>query len=284
MARVRPDMQTRTITLETQRRSLDLPVDATGHLRRGRTLDQLTVRASSPSEGSIGFHGQFMPFSTRQWIGSKRYGFWESYEPGAITKTIKEKRGVNNDITLNRDHDNRLLLARTSNGTLRLTESDGYGVADADMGDYSYTRDIAIALERRDLTGMSFAFDMLGYEWRIAEDGQDWLVHHEMELYDVSIVGMPANVDTDAALRMDFLQAAREIGLDGASLRSLAARLAEPDEHTIEVLRSLAGRESGADSFTPEPSTPVSSTCSNPHPLALRTLRMATERLMEMHT
>lgn len=248
MPRLMPDLKRRTVTLETKRRSLDLPTDPGGHLRRVAEGGMRIVRTAVDAGSGAGtelpmFFGNFIPFGQRQWIGSKRYGFWETNEPGCITKTIREKRGENNDITFNRDHDNRLLMARTSNGTLRLSESADYGQAEADLGPYSYSVDFASAVERRDLTGMSYAFDMIGWEWRLAEDGNDWLVHHEFELYDVAGVGMPANVDTTTGLRTDILQVARSAGFDAASFDALARRLADPDPDLIAALRALSREE-----------------------------------------
>jgi HK97 family phage prohead protease len=245
MPRATPDMQRRTITVETQRRSIDLPVDGAGRVRRHLALDARSHEVRADGE-SIGFKGKFIPFGQRQWIGSKRWGFWEVNEAGSISKTIREKKAENNDITFNRDHDNKLLLARTSNDTLRPTADDQYGWAEADMGPYSYAHDIAIALERRDLTGMSYAFDMVTWEWSIAEDGNDLLTHREMELFDIAVVGMPANVDTDASLRMDLLQVARSAGFDAMSFDTLARRLADPDPDLIATLRTL-GRGPGGD-------------------------------------
>lgn len=254
MPRATPDMQRRTITVETQRRSIDLPVDGAGRVRRHLALDERSHEVRADGE-SIGFKGKFIPFGQRQWIGSKRWGFWEVNEAGSISKTIREKKAENNDITFNREHDNKLLLARTSNGTLRPTADDQYGWAEADMGPYSYAHDIAIALERRDLTGMSYAFDMVTWEWSIAEDGNDLLTHREMELFDIAVVGMPANVDTDASLRMDLLQVARSAGFDAMSFDTLARRLADPDPDLIATLRTLGRGAGGGQDPAPVRST-----------------------------
>lgn len=279
MPRVLPDLRRHTITVETQRRSLDIPVDGAGHIRRGVPTPPQFVRAADDS--IAGFKGEFIPFGQRQWIGSKRWGFWEVNDPGCITKTVREKRGVNNDITFNRDHDNRLLMARTSNGTLRLTVGETHGSAEADMGDYSYARDVVVGIERADLTGMSYAFDMIGYEWEIAEDGNDLLRHHEIELYDVAVVGMPANIDTSASLRMDILQAVRAAGFDGVSFDALARRLADPDPDLIAALRQLSRDETtpapvhSTQEAEPERSdgTPAGTTCIHPNDLRMLTMR-----------
>lgn len=286
MPRVLPDLARRTVTLNTQRRSVDIPVDGDGHLRRGVATPPTVLRAAA-TDGVVGFAGDFIPFGKRQWIGSKRWGFWEINEPGSITKTISEKSGrnaTNEDITFNRDHDNRLLMARTSNATLRLTADDHYGHAEADMGNYSYARDVVVGLERQDLTGMSYSFDMIGYEWEIAEDGNDLLRHHEMEIYDVAVVGMPANVDTSASLRLDILAAARAAGFDGVSFDTLARRLADPDPDLIAALRAIArdDTESPAPVRSTQDSTehrsdPPARTTGPINPLLVATLAMRTQ-------
>lgn len=297
MPRPQADLQRRTITFDTERRSLDLPVDPAGHVRRAQSLVDAQITRAAGDDDTVGFTGRFVPFNQRNWIGSKRWGFWETFEPGCFTKTIREKRGENNDITLNRDHDNRLLLARTSNGTLRLRADDSYGFADADLGPYSYARDVVTAIERRDLTGMSFAFDMITWEWSLADDGNDLLTHREAELFDTAIVGMPANVDTDTNLRMDLLQVARSAGFDAASFDTLARRLADPDPAFVAALRTLSHDQSSpaparstqetadtlaelADNARSDGSAPPPAETTGPpdmNPLALRTLLQRTE-------
>lgn len=284
MPRVLPDIARRTVTLHNGRRSVDMPTDAAGHVRRMARMDTPQITRAAGDGGIVGFNGKFIPFGQRQWIGSKRWGYWEVNVPGCITKTVQEKTGTNNDITLNRDHDNKLLLARTSNGTLRITHDEQYGRVDADLGDYSYTKDIEVAIARKDLTGMSYAFDIIDWSWDTAEDGHDILYIREMELFDTAIVGMPANVDTDTNLRMDLLAAARSAGIDGASFDALARRLADPDPQLIATLRdlSLGVTETPAPAETTQVDTERRSdspaeTTSAPHPLAIAMLAMRTE-------
>lgn len=283
MPRLQPDIARRTVTMQNARRSVDIPTDAAGHVRRLARVD--APKVTRAADGSaVGFAGRFIPFGQRQWIGSKRWGYWEVNVAGCIAKTVQEKVRVNSDITFNRDHDNRLLLARTSNGTLRITHDDLYGHAEADMGAYSYRDDIVTALERGDLTGMSYAFDIIDWEWQVADDGHDLLFIREMELFDVAVVGMPANVDTDAGLRMELLAAARSAGIEGASFDALARRLADPDPQLIETLRglSLGVTEAPAPAEstqvdTEQRSDPPAESTGAPHPLAIAMLAMRTE-------
>lgn len=291
MPRPQPDIKRRTLTLETQRRSIDIPTDSNGHLRRARALP--TLHRAADGTAVPGVRGHALTFGQRTWIGSKRWGYWEQIERGATLKTINEKRTENADIVLNRDHDNRLLLARTSNGTLRLEEDDSGLAVDADIGDYSYARDVITALERRDLTGMSFAFDVITWEWSIADDGNDLLTLRELELFDVAVVGMPAYPQTDASLRSDILAACRAHGFDFVEIGLLAERLADPDDELITAFRALArgagGRPAPAEttqerSDDSEHSPPAETTgnTSTTRALAFATLALATQSLKEM--
>lgn len=240
MPRPQADLGRRTVTVETQTRTVDLPTDAAGRLLRFAPL-AVDTRAAAVDGAAYRFAGQVTPFNDRTWIGGRSWGFWEQNAPGSFAKTIREKRSENNDITFNREHDNQFILARTSNGTLVLTETDDGLQSEAEWGDYSYARDAALAIERRDLTGMSYAFGMVTYEWSIAEDGKDLLTHREVEMFDAAVVGLPAYANTSAGLRFDMIALARSVGMDGADLDRLARRLADPDEHTLDALRSLAG-------------------------------------------
>lgn len=285
MPRVLPDVARRTVTLNTGRRSIDIPVDSANRFRRAAVADFKLLRDDGTdalitngedSLAGLRFTGSAIRYGSPTWIGSKRWGFWEVMEYGCVTKTIREKRAENADITFNRDHDNRLLFARTSNGTLRLSDSESVLTVDADMGDYSYTVDTVKAINRRDLTGMSFAFDAITYEWSIASDGNDLLTHREIELFDVAVVGMPAYVDTDCEMRFDLLAVARSAGFDTASFDGLARRLADPDPELIAVLRDLSrgletpapGRSTQGAELRSDP--PAESTGPVVNPLALR--------------
>jgi HK97 family phage prohead protease len=235
MPRPHADIARRTVTLDTGRRSIDLPVDAAGLFRRVAKLDRSVVTRADGDAGAIGFKGHAAVFSTRTWIGSKRWGFWESLEPGAFTKTIGEA-----DVRMLINHDPNLVLARNTAGTLRLAE-DAVGLAvDADMAPTSYGLDLAISLERGDVTQMSFAFESITYEWTVADDGAEWLRHREVKLWDVAPVTYPAYVETDASLRMDFLAAARSSGMSDLDVGELARRLADPDPDLIAALRTIA--------------------------------------------
>lgn len=158
-------------------------------------MDLVSVRARP--NGGLGFKGRAALFNKRTWIGPAKFGFWEEIAPGAFTRAVAE-----DDVRLLMDHDPAKVLARSSNGTLRLNEDKKGLAVDADMADVSYARDLAVLLERGDLGEMSFAFVPGTEEWSTLKDGTDLrrLVDFEQVL-DVSCVAFPAYDGTEAALR-----------------------------------------------------------------------------------
>jgi uncharacterized protein len=284
--RALPNPARRSIEMDTGKRTIDLPVDGAGHVRRLARLSEHAVTRAEGDDAPIGFRGHASVASNRTWIGSKRYGFWEEIAPGAFAKTLNEA-----DVRFLINHDPNLVLARNTAGTLRLSEDDVGLAVDADLAPTSYGKDLAISLDRGDVTQMSFAFDMIGYEWRIEDDGTEVLRHTEVALWDVSAVTYPAYADTDAGLRSDLMAVARAAGFDAIDFDGLCARLAEPDDDLLAALRCLARSEAlplprpaVTTEETNEPDgarsdCPPAETTGDPSPirdLAIRTLQMAT--------
>lgn len=278
MARAVPDMARRAITMETGRRSIDLPVDAGGHVRRVAQLDQRTVTRAASAADPIGFRGHAAVFNKRTWIGSKRWGFWEEIAPTAFAKTIGEA-----DVRMLINHDPNRILARNKAGTLRLSIDEVGLAVDADMAPTTYGLDLAISLERGDVTQMSFAFDMVDYEWTELPDGSELLRHTEVALWDVAPVTYPAYVEAEGGLRMDLMAAARSAGFDAVDLDSLGRRLADPDPDLIAGLRALSrsDRHVAPAETTPPHGPPAETTGTPTRNHALDTLSARTSLMKE---
>lgn len=137
-------------------------------------------------------------FRGRPWVYgqmSDDLGGWnEIVEPGAATRTLARKP----DVRMLINHDANLLLARTTSGTLTLSEDDEGGIAEADLANVSYARDLAELIERGDLTQMSFGFWITSDEWA----GNLHRVHEfDLDGGDVSSVTFPAYPQTSSELR-----------------------------------------------------------------------------------
>ena len=228
----------RSITLDTGRRKVDAPVDALGRERWRARMDSQRVELRQDEEGNDGadFFGHAAVFDKRTWIGPKRGGFWESVAKGAFDKTLGEA-----DVRFLVNHDPNLLLARNKSGTLTLSK-DADGLATEAQLDrrQSYTNDVVIALERGDISQMSFAFEVVKDSWETLDDDTELRTLEEVRLWDVSVVTYPAYEDTDAGLRaVAFEVLCRSAGID--------------DDQRDRLLQDLTGLAHVAEPVTPEP-------------------------------
>lgn len=150
---------------------------------------------------------------------------YERIAPGAFAKALD--RGDDTRFLLNHNPDN--LLGRTGAGTLELRTDDSGLLVLSDLPDTSLGRDVAVLVERKDLTGMSFGFnaDADCYSHSFAPDGRQMRTVEDLELSDVSLATFPAYKDAnDAVLRMvDFSAVSPILSPREQIIRSHAARI-----------------------------------------------------------
>jgi hypothetical protein len=155
-------------------------------------------------------------------------GFKEQIAPGAFDEILT----TNPDVHLTWDHDTRYVAARTKNNTLHL-ESDSTGLfIDAQVGNYTWAKDLRTALERGDINQGSFAFTVAenGDEFAAEEDGSIMrTIHNVGNLYDVTVTAQGAYPQTSLA-----------------AVRSLAAAIGRSPES--EVGATLVAEETQGES------------------------------------
>lgn len=135
-----------------------------------------------------------------------RGGFLERIKPGAFAKSIGK-----DDVRALINHDSNLVLGRNKAGTLTMQEDSKGLLVDITLPDTSYARDLAVSMQRGDITQMSFGFETIKDAW-MSEGDQDVRELHEVKLWDVSVVTFPAYPTTDAGVRSaEQIYAAREI-------------------------------------------------------------------------
>ena len=211
------------------KRDQALRLDPSGRERRIAALDGVQVRADENDSKLSHFSGHAAVFNSPTLIRSWFDEFQEEVAPGAFRKTISEA-----DVRLLFNHDPNRIMARNRSGTLRLSEDDTGLLSEADLDRrQSYTNDVAIGLERGDISQMSFGFQVIKDEWDTSGDVQKRTLL-EVKLFDVSPVTYPAYTDTDAALRGEgFDKLSSILGLDKDTsarlLRSLVTGEPEPD-------------------------------------------------------
>ena len=121
--------------------------------------------------------GYAATFGTPAKIGQ----FTETIRAGAFRASLLNPSA---DVLALVDHDPGRLLARTSSGTLRLSE-DARGLAfSLDVADTQLGRDVLTMAERRDLGGCSFGFRVKDEAWPAADQRE----LRAVELIEISIV------------------------------------------------------------------------------------------------
>jgi HK97 family phage prohead protease len=158
-------------------------------LERRATTAPPEIRAADKSKVARGYAALF---NSRADIGGM---FSEELAPGAFAATLKSA-----DVRALIDHDPGRVIGRSSAGTLRLREDENGLLVEIDLPDTTDGRDLAVQLERGDITGMSFGFRVTHDEWDESGEMPSRTIH-AVELFEVSAVAFPAYHDTSIALR-----------------------------------------------------------------------------------
>ena len=178
-------------------------------------VSELHVREAAEGEKSRTVEGYAMLFGVRSvnltpWSSTREV--YEIMEPGCLTADLLNR----SDVVLTAFHNNQMILGRwrQGKGTLSL-EIDNRGLKiRCTLAETATADELLSAIERGDITGMSFAFTAdeednengVSYE-RTAEqtaDGKEvWLRHVKKVtgLYDVTIAGHPAYEQTTIEAR-----------------------------------------------------------------------------------
>mgnify|MGYP002509807451 CR=1 FL=1 len=125
------------------------------------------------------------------------HGCIEQVAPGAFNSSL------NGDVRALIDHDTRLVIGRTTAGTLSLPE-DGtglYGELKINEQD-SDAMNLYARVQRGDVSQCSFGFDITAEDYVMSPDGQTctWTIR-DVILYEVSVVTFPAYEATSAIAR-----------------------------------------------------------------------------------
>ena len=174
--------------------------------------------------------------------------FKESIAPGAFRKTLSETP----DVRLLINHEG-LPLARTKNGTLKLTEDDRGLLIDAELADTTEARDIYKLVGRGDVDQMSFAFRVIRQKW--SEDrSRRVLTEVSLADGDVSVVTYPAYPTTKVEAReqlketLSAIKEGREVTGDSlVALKAALQQISEGYDYIEEVKSAIEALVGNAD-------------------------------------
>ena len=143
--------------------------------------------------GSQYIEGYFAVFGSNYEIGD---GMTESIDRHAFDNVLDD------DIRCLTDHDTRLVLGRTTAGTLELKvdEHGLYGRALVNPNDQDALNTKA-RIDRRDVSQASFGFDILDEETEYRDDGSVHWTIKAVKLYEVSVCTFPAYKETNLQAR-----------------------------------------------------------------------------------
>ena len=113
-------------------------------------------------------------------------GFREYIAPGAFDGRLED------DVRFLVNHDANLILARTTNGTLRLSVDEKGLRYEADLPNTSTARDLMELLKNGTISQSSFAFTVEDDSWELKDGMNIRTINKVSQLYDVSSVSYPA--------------------------------------------------------------------------------------------
>ena len=131
-------------------------------------------------------------------------GATESVDPHAFDSALGD------DVRALIDHDTRLVLGRTSAGTLSLrTDERGLFGSILINPDDQDAMNLYARVQRGDVSQCSFGFDILDEEYSHREEGSDHWTIKSVKLYEVSVCTFPAYRETEVEARRDDLKVIR---------------------------------------------------------------------------
>jgi HK97 family phage prohead protease len=161
----------------------------------------------------------------------------ETIKPGAFARVLRERQ----DVRCLLNHDANQVLARTTNNTLQMSEdSQGLSYKASLDSRTSVAHDVRCFVDRRDVTGCSFSFQVSKQVWREEEtpDGKMTTYTREIEeigsLYDVGPVTYPAYEGTSVGARSLAQQLHRTSGLAPELRSRMLARALKRDDEEMD--------------------------------------------------
>ena len=161
-----------------------------------RTFDvqDLELRMDGDKPTVVGYGAVFNSMSND--LG----GFREFIAPDAFEGRLED------DVRFLVNHDANLILARTTNGTLRLSVDEKGLRYEADMPNTSTARDLMELLKNGTISQSSFAFTVEADSWEVKDGMNIRTIDKVSQLYDVSSVTYPAYNQASSAVALRSLE------------------------------------------------------------------------------
>ncbi len=130
------------------------------------------------------------------------YQLWEGVRERIMPGAFDESLDNSDDVVALFNHDESAILGRTPQ-TLKLsTDSRGLHY-EVEPPETQLGKQVTVAIQRGDIRGSSFAFQVTAENWQTQEDGSDVREITGVKLFDVSPVTRPAYEATSVGIRSD---------------------------------------------------------------------------------
>ncbi|WP_158738632.1 HK97 family phage prohead protease [Alteribacillus sp. YIM 98480] len=229
------------------KKPLELRSAPTQTERRSFDLTKVEVREEGDKKKVRGYAAEFEKLSVRLW------GFREKIRKGAFEKSLRE-----GTVKALWNHNTDMVLGSTKNSTLSLWEDDRGLAFELEMPDTSWGRDALSSIERGDVDGVSFGFEVVADEWDHNNPDEAIRTLIDVRLHEISPTPFPAYPQTSVSARSIFYAAGIDYdGVSEAITRSeKGVSLADSDKelirNTIKILENYAGDEQAGASAEQE--------------------------------
>ena len=160
--------------------------------REMRTFNITSLsKRDGTNEQPLMISGYASVFNSKTSIGDY---FEEVIAPGAFARSLAE-----NDVRALFNHNWDKVLGRTKSGTLRLMEDERGLKFEVELPNTTAARDLVESMERKDIDQCSFGFIATEEKWDYSVEPALRTVI-EADLFEISVVSIPAYDDTEAAL------------------------------------------------------------------------------------
>lgn len=196
--------------------------------------------ADKTDEGKMIAEGRAIVYNseTRLWED-----MFEVIAPGASTETLK-----NDDIRAVWNHNLDIVLGRSKNNTLKLSESDKGVDVKIEFPDTEEGRSKFASIQRGDIDGMSFGFKTLDENWskRTNEENHEEYVRTitRLRILEVSPCTFPAYEDTEIQARSKDLVTRCKSALGETSPENEPAAVGKAEFEILEARQKLYEKES----------------------------------------
>lgn len=168
-------------------------------------IEQRSFNLSEVNESSDGFFVRGLVNKSGAW-SQKLYDkngkpFIERVMPNVFARALQRAK----DVKLLNEHDKNMLLARTKDGTLQLTETSRGLEMEANLVPSKLSEHIHASIKRGTLSNMSFGMIVLDDVWT-KEKGINQRSITDLALYECSIVSDPAYEDSTIEARSNDIR------------------------------------------------------------------------------